>query len=197
VKESEISDIFLHFSLPRFFTAQFFDLVLDFVGHGLNFFVGESLKGAFDDFLAKGGVEEGKVFQFECGCLNGPLTLTVSPSDGERESLVRGLGRGLGGALTVRFHSFEFGLVFVAPIEEGWFGDVEMVGDASEAPALSAEVKELIYGFDRVHSLYLFRSKHKEGVGHLLSYRKSTESLGRLNEFEGLNKLNEEGQTAK
>jgi len=32
-----------------------------------------------------------------------------------------------------------------------WFGDVEMIGDASTVPALSAEVEELVYGFGRLH----------------------------------------------
>jgi hypothetical protein len=52
---------------------------------------------------------------------------------------------------------------------------VEMVGDASEAPAFSTEVEELIYGFGRVHSLYFLGASIERGVGHLLSYRKSTE----------------------
>ena len=95
-----------------------------------------------------------------------------------REFLLRGFGGGLDRGLLVDFHGLEFGLMFVAPIEEGWFGDVEMVGDASEAPALSAEVEELVYGFGRVHSLYFFRASIRRGVGQRLSYRKSTGSLG-------------------
>jgi hypothetical protein len=63
--------------------------------------------------------------------------------------------------------------MFLAPIEESWFGDVEVVGDANEAPALSAEVEELINDFGRVHNLY-FRSEHRERGGQRLSYRKST-----------------------
>ena len=100
--------------------------MLDCVGHSLKLFVGEGLKSAFDDFLAKRGLEEGKVFQ---------------------PQFVRGLHGGLEGARLVGFDRFKFGLMFVAPIEEGWFGDVEMVGDASEAPALSTEVEELVYRF--------------------------------------------------
>jgi len=120
--------------------------VLDCVGHGLNFLVGEGLKSAFDDFLAKAGVEQSQLFQCECvRGLNGPLTLALSPSDGEREFLLRRSGGGLGGAVLIGLHGFEFGLMFVVPIEESWFGDVEMVGDASEAPALSAEIEELVY----------------------------------------------------
>ena len=46
--------------------------------------------------------------------------------------------------------------MFATPIEEGWFGDVELIGDAGKAPALDAEIEELIYGFGRVHSLYFF-----------------------------------------
>ena len=56
-----------------------------------------------------------------------------------------------------------------------------MIGDGSEAAALSAEVEELVYGFGRVHSLYFLGASIKEGVGQRLSFRKSTESLGQLN----------------
>jgi hypothetical protein len=142
--------------------VQFSDLVLDFVRHGLNFFVGEGLKGAFNDFPAKGFVEEDEVFQMEC---------------------VRGLGGLLSRALVVGLCGCEFGLMFVAPLDESWFGDVEMVGDASEAPALGAEVEELIYGFGRVHSLYFLGASIERGVGQPLSYRKSTESLESLNDL--------------
>ena len=79
--------------------GQFFDLVLDGVGHGLNFFVGKGLKGAFDDFPAKGLVEQSEVFQLEC---------------------VRGLSRLLSGAFVVGLCGCEFGLMFVAPLDEGW-----------------------------------------------------------------------------
>jgi hypothetical protein len=50
-----------------------------------------------------------------------------------------------------------------------------MIGDAGEGPALSAEVEELVSGFGRVHSLYFLGASIRRGVGHLLSYRKSTE----------------------
>ena len=76
----------------------------------------------------------------------------------------------MNGALLVGVHGFEFGLMFAAPTEEGWFGDVEMIRDASEAPALSAEVKELVYGFGRVHSLYFLGASIRRGVGQLRSY---------------------------
>ena len=135
-------------------------MVADCVSHGLNFFVGKGLKGAFDDFLAKGLVEQSEVFQLEC---------------------VRGLSRLLNGAFVVGLCGCEFGLMFVAPLDEGWFGDVEIIGDASEAPALSAEVEELIYGFGRVHSLYFLGASIERGVGQRLSYRKSTDVLGNIN----------------
>ena len=145
--------------------------MLDCVSHGLNFFVGEGLESAFDDFLAKGGIEESEVFQLQ----NGPLTLALSPSDGEREFFLRCLSGLLNGAFVVGLRGCEFGLMFVAPIEESWFGDVEMVSDASEAPALSTEVNELVYDFGRVHSLYFLGTSIGRGVGQRLSYRKSTE----------------------
>jgi len=76
--------------------AQFFDLVLDCVGHGLNFVVGEGLKGAFDQFLAKGGVKEGEMFQLQAR----PPTFVKSSTEGRLalsprrggKFLVRGLG---------------------------------------------------------------------------------------------------------
>jgi hypothetical protein len=52
---------------------------------------------------------------------------------------------------------------------------VELVGDASEAPALSTKVEELVYGFGRVHSSYFLAARIERGVGQRLSYRKSTE----------------------
>ena len=69
-----------------------------------------------------------------------------------------------------------------------WFGEVEIIGDASTAPAMSA-VEELVYGFGRVHGLYFLGASISRGVGQRLSYRKSTEQLGKLNEFDGLDKL--------
>jgi hypothetical protein len=88
-------------------------------------------------------------------------------------------------ALLVCLHGIQFGLIFAIPIEECGFGDVELIGNASEAPALDTEVEELIYGFGRVHSLYFLEASIGSGVGHLRSYRKSTESLESLNELNG------------
>ena len=71
-------------------------MVLDGVSHGLNFVVGEGLKSAFDEFLAKGGVKEGEVFQLQArppsfvkSSTEGRLAL--SPRRG-RKFVVRGLG---------------------------------------------------------------------------------------------------------
>ena len=66
-----------------------------------------------------------------------------------------------------------------------------MLRDAREVPALSAEGEELVHGFGRVQSLYFLGASIRRGVGQRLSYRRSTESLGKLNELDGLNKLNE------
>jgi hypothetical protein len=89
--------------------------------------------------------------------------------------LVRYLERVLRTEFLVCLHGFQSGLMFAIPGEECRFGDVELIGDASEAPALNAEVEELIYGFGRVHSLYFLGASLERRVGHLLSYRKSTE----------------------
>ena len=109
-------------------TAQFFDLVLDGLGHGLEFVVGERLKGAFGDFLTERGVETDEVFQLQFlrrpHFPDEPLTLALSPSDGF-------LLGALSGALVVGFRGCEFGLVFVVPVEECWFGEVEVIGDAN------------------------------------------------------------------
>jgi hypothetical protein len=64
---------------------------------------------------------------------------------------VRYLGGLLEGTLVRCFHGLKLGLMFAAPIKERRFGDVKLIGNGSDAPALDAEVEELIYGFDRVH----------------------------------------------
>jgi len=43
--------------------------------------------------------------------------------------------------------------VLAVPGEEGGLGDAELRGDASKAPALSAEFYEFVFGLSSVHFL--------------------------------------------
>jgi hypothetical protein len=65
---------------------------------------------------------------------------------------------------------------------------VELISDAGEAPALDAEVEELINGFGRVH-IFIFRDERKEGGGTTAVLPYKYGMIRRLNELNGLNKL--------
>ena len=50
-----------------------------------------------------------------------------------------------------RLESADLGLGVLIPIHQGAFGDVEVGGDAGEAPALGPQFDEAAFGIGRVH----------------------------------------------
>jgi len=76
-------------------------------------------------------------------------------SGGEDRQLV--IACGVKGVLELRFMRGGFGVATVAmlaaPDNESWFGDADLAGDTSEAPAEGTEFDELVFGFESVHSL--------------------------------------------